>query len=124
MFQLSFARRGLCAILPSFHSLGSSSIRHSPARSDPGVTTDSGKRVAARACRGAVATRIVARITISRRTASWLFVLSTAKKAFESGQAGPFRMVTLVAGDAGVGKTFLKKMVLQPRVPEERGVSL
>lgn len=34
-----------------------------------------------------------------------------ARKLYEDGAPRPFRMVTLIAGDAGVGKTFLKKKV-------------
>ena len=47
------------------------------------------------------------------------FRFEQAKKAFENKQARPFRMVTLVAGDAGVGKTFLKKMVFSKHYPTE-----
>ncbi len=39
------------------------------------------------------------------------FRLERARMAFESGQSQHCQMVTLIAGDAGIGKTFLKKKV-------------
>lgn len=50
------------------------------------------------------------------------FRFKQAKEAFESGQPRPFRMVTLIAGDAGVGKTFMKKMVFSKHYPAEEVV--
>ncbi len=45
------------------------------------------------------------------------FRIEHARAAFENKQPRPFRMVTLIAGDAGVGKTFMKKKVFSTDYP-------
>jgi hypothetical protein len=45
------------------------------------------------------------------------FRFERARNVFESGQPRPYRTVTLIAGDAGVGKTFLKKRVFSKEYP-------
>ena len=47
--------------------------------------------------------------------------LETAKRAFEDSAHGPrpYRALTLIAGDAGVGKTFLKGQVFSGKYPKE-----
>ena len=42
-----------------------------------------------------------------------------AVRAFTSGKPAPFRALTLVAGTAGVGKTFVKRSVYSDSVPDE-----
>ena len=43
-----------------------------------------------------------------------------ARRVFESGKPRPFSMVTLISGDAGVGKTFLKSRVFSEAYSKEQ----
>ncbi len=43
-----------------------------------------------------------------------------AVRAFRSGKPAPFRALTLVAGTAGVGKTFVKRSVYSDQIPVEK----
>ncbi len=45
--------------------------------------------------------------------------LERIRKLYEAGSPRPYRAITLVAGDAGIGKTFLKKEVFSKKYPAE-----
>ncbi len=48
------------------------------------------------------------------------YQLDEAVRAFTSGKPTPFRALTVVAGSAGVGKTFVKRGVFGSEIPEEQ----